>query len=420
MINKILTILTLIFVITSCDLHPKEQKQENTINAVFKNITEPAPKSSAMEQNTKPLKVAVMLPLTGSYQNIGFESLEVLQMATNDFGDKLSLVPFDSNENFNDFATLSESLKEDGFNVIIGPIFNFETLALAESEQSIPIISLSNDKTINKPNVIVFGSNQDEKIASAVSFFVGRGKMNFITLLPNSNNGSRIYRDIKASIEANSANLMRAEFYDDTGIADVSKFIYKVLGGLKQNIYTSNETEEVLTEREIRIMQEKNPNLQLDDLYVKDTKVAEVIFISSLSQLESITEILKEPKNQKRLEGVEIFFIDGGELNDNLNLFEGGYIYSDYSSEALEFKRKFNEIYEKNPTKISGFLYDAIFYSIYVNNNTFGTPKLNDFKNKYRGFVGINGAFYIDDTNSVKRAGRIIKVINGELINLSY
>ena len=411
-LKKIKIVFILSLFIFSCS---KEVKKSNkSINDFFETINEDATKYNKTNdiknkttfsqiESKKNIKIATILPLSGAYSDTGKEGIDVVNMFKDS---KVSIHIFDTGSNPENIPLSATDIKNNDFDVIVGPIFNYETEKLAEIETQKPIISLSNDSTISRQNVITFGLNQEEKIIDAVSFFANREMVNFITLLPNSTNGSRVYKSLKNTIHINSGNLMRAEFYDKTGISGVSKYVQKVLNGITEKTYTSNATGEALSERQIKLLQEKNPSLDLNDYTIKETK-ADVIFVLGSSDLEEIVSILNEQKNQNKLKDVIVLFLDSDLTKIKYNGY--GAFYEEGFNEAY-FQSAFEVLYNKKPSKLSSVLHDAISYSIYVNNNTLGGLEFVDLKRKYSGFEGINGSFMVRENNSLRRLGKVVTV----------
>jgi outer membrane PBP1 activator LpoA protein len=222
----------------------KTAKKPN-LDSFFEQILEEMPENISIQnqeftaiQSKKALRVAVILPVTGAYSKIGADSLDMVSFLEKKMGEKLQVKVFDTESKKTSIKKISDQINTIDFDVIVGPIFNFETVELA-SLQPLPIISLSNDKEINKKNVIVFGQNQDDQIKDTITFFAQQDKGNFMALFPNSPNGSRLYKVFKRSMEANKSEIMRVEFYDEDGISDVSRYVNKVINGLVQKTYTS-------------------------------------------------------------------------------------------------------------------------------------------------------------------------------------
>jgi hypothetical protein len=418
-IIKLIFIIFLLF-LYACEntsIKKNRKKPKPNLNTFFENITEEAPQR--IEKNPlseiyskKPLNVAVFLPLSGNYAKIGEEGYEVVRLANSKLGNNLKITIFDTNSNKNSINYLHKKLQEDNFDLIIGPIFNFETKELANFERKIPILSLSNDKTIKFNNVITFGSSQNEKITDSVEFFTQNDKKNFVAIFPNNIQGSSNYKIFQKSVSANNGEIMRVEFYDDTGISDISKYVQKIINGMKETTYTSQDEQETLTQKQMSDLEAKNPNITKN--YEEKTKSADVIFVSASGPyLEQIAKILRDAKLRGKLDEVSIFFLEVDFPITNPKLFEEIFFYSTVNLPSYQdFTDEYKSRTGKNPTKLGRILYDAIFYSTFVKNNSFGDIDLYNFSRQAHKFTGVEGNFIITREKIARRYGNIIFIKN--------
>ena len=122
-------------------------------------------------ENEKVLKIGVLLPLSGKFQNIGESFLKAIQLALYDISNKnIKIYPKDSKANALDSYKKAKEFENLDINIVIGPIF-FESLEKLNEINSITFISLTN-KTNNIPkNTIAFGINLDSQIDILKKYF---------------------------------------------------------------------------------------------------------------------------------------------------------------------------------------------------------------------------------------------------------
>ena len=114
--------------------------------------------SSAANQSSdeKVLKIGVLLPLTGQFQNIGESFLKAIQLALFDIGNKnIKIYPKDSKGTAFDSYLSAKEFEELGIQVVIGPIF-FESLERLSEINNITFISLTNKTQMIPKNTIAF------------------------------------------------------------------------------------------------------------------------------------------------------------------------------------------------------------------------------------------------------------------------
>ncbi|SVD87339.1 uncharacterized protein METZ01_LOCUS440193, partial [marine metagenome] len=153
-----------------------------TINssAVTQNST------GTSEENENILKIGILLPLSGKFQNTGESFLKAIQLALFDIGNKnIKIYPKDSKANALDAYLSAREFEELGIKIVVGPIF-YESLERLNEIHNITFISLTN-KTDNIPkNIIAFGINVDSQIDALKKYFNEIKISKTLLLSPNS------------------------------------------------------------------------------------------------------------------------------------------------------------------------------------------------------------------------------------------
>ena len=104
-------------------------------------------------ENEKILKIGVLLPLSGEFQEIGESFLKAIQLAVYDISNKyIKIYPKDSKGNALASYESAKKFEELGIEIVIGPIF-YESLERLNEINNITFISLTN-KTKEIPNNI--------------------------------------------------------------------------------------------------------------------------------------------------------------------------------------------------------------------------------------------------------------------------
>ena len=79
-------------------------------------------------ENKRVLKIGVLLPLSGKFQDTGQSFLKAIQLALFDIGNKnIKIYPKDSKANALDAYLSAKEFEELGIKIVIGPIF-YESL----------------------------------------------------------------------------------------------------------------------------------------------------------------------------------------------------------------------------------------------------------------------------------------------------
>ena len=122
-------------------------------------------------ENEKVLKVGVLLPLSGPFENMGESFLKAIRLALFDIGNKnIKIYPKDSKANALNTYLSAKEFEELGIEVVIGPIFH-ESLEKLNEINNITFISLTNKTRKIPKNTIGFGINIDSQIEALKKYF---------------------------------------------------------------------------------------------------------------------------------------------------------------------------------------------------------------------------------------------------------
>ena len=122
-------------------------------------------------ENEKILKVGVLLPLSGEFQDIGESFLKAIQLALFDISNEyIKIYPKDSKGNALDAYRSSKEFEEQGINIVIGPIF-YESLERLGEINKITFISLTNKTKEVPKNTIAFGVNIESQVDAIKKYF---------------------------------------------------------------------------------------------------------------------------------------------------------------------------------------------------------------------------------------------------------
>ena len=95
-------------------------------------------------EDSNVLKVGVLLPLSGKFQDIGESFLKAIQLALYDIGNKnIKIYPKDSKGNALNTYLSAKEFEEQGIKIVIGPIY-YENLERLGEINKITFIALTN------------------------------------------------------------------------------------------------------------------------------------------------------------------------------------------------------------------------------------------------------------------------------------
>ena len=360
-------------------------------------------------ENEKILKIGVLLPLSGEFQNLGRSFLKSIQLALYDISNEnIKIYPKDSKGDALGSYQAGKEFEEQGIEIVIGPIF-FKNLERLGEVNNVTFISLTNKTDQIPKNTIAFGINIESQIVALKKYFNKIKVSKTILLSPKS---EFIYQS-ESIAKKDILNFYRTYFYDTNP---------KKITGEIEKITKYRERKKDL-ERRIKI-------LEKSDLY-KD--------IQELKQLEQMHTLGKVNFDSvvivdfgERLKSVLTSFMFSDVSSNKVSFFTITQWFDttffnesamqnlhfpsiDYKN-LMKFNKKFSKTFNEEPIEVSILAYDALglIYYCWLN---------NDFKFKSehlyskKGFKGLHGEFVIEN-NLTQQKLKVYKVSEKKFIEV--
>ncbi|MBV8777981.1 MAG: penicillin-binding protein activator [Alphaproteobacteria bacterium] len=151
--------------------------------------TPPQPGLPPAAASGGPVKVAVLLPLSGPNAELGKAMLEAAQLALfTTGGDRLTLVPRDTTGTPNGAADAAKAVIAEGAKLILGPLIADEAVAVRPVAQAagVNVIAFATKTEVAGGNIFLMGFLPRQEVAREVSFAHQQGLSRFAALAPNS------------------------------------------------------------------------------------------------------------------------------------------------------------------------------------------------------------------------------------------
>jgi ABC-type branched-subunit amino acid transport system substrate-binding protein len=365
--------------------------------------------NESLKKKENILKIGVLLPLSGKFQNIGESFLKSIQLALLEVENKnIKIYPKDSKGNALDAYDSAKEFEEMGINIVLGPIF-YESIVELEKINKITFISFTNKATNIPKNVISFGVNVDSQIKVLKEYFKKIEASKTLFLSPNSE-----FEQQSESIKKKDILKFYRTYSYDTNPKKITAQIGKITKykerkrDLEKRIKILEKSDLYKDKNELKILEQKHTlgKVNFDSVVILDFGERLKSVLSSFM----FSDVSSEEVNFFTLNQ----WFDESLFNENAmqNLY----------FPSIDFKnlKKFNKKYEKTfgvkPNKVSILAYDAlglIYYCWYNNNKNFNS---NQLYNK-NGFKGLQGKFVIKN-NFSKQNLKIYKVSNKKFIKV--
>ena len=359
----------------------------------------------------EPVRVAIMLPLTGDKQEIGKALLGAASMALFDAYDpRVTLIPFDTKANAEGAAFALEAVLEADVDVVLGPIFSesIKVVGPLLAAENITMIGFSSDTRVASLGQFIMGFAPEEEVKRVMRYAVKKGHKSFAALVPKGLYGKRVLTALGGALEYSGARLMAMEEY-----APSADSVFDPVKNLAN--YTSRKR---LRDDEMEAMEAIDSDVTLDIIKELETKevIGEVNYTAVLvpeggELLRTIAPLLP----YYEVDPAKVKLLGTGLWNDSSLLKEpplqGAWFAAPEPDKPADFMQKFEALYGSKPPRIATLAYDAMALVVWrmrhpIAEERYSVEALLD----PRGFHGVDGLFRFKSDGTVERSLAILEV----------
>ena len=352
-------------------------------------------------ENNNTLKIGLLAPLTGEYQNLGYSLLYSLQLALDEIDDKnVMIIPRDSGSN--DKEKLNQAIKEirsQGAKIIIGPINN-DDFEEVKKFNDLVFISPSNKDPEFENNIISMGVSFESQILALKKFLKKQKKKKTIILIPKNQYEKFIesklskidFKNYKIFKYSPDPKILTGEIETLTNYSQRKKNLE-----LRKKMFEDKEDEQ--SKRELERLEQRYT--------LGEVNFDSVIIIDFGTNLKSVlTSLVFTDVDQKK-----VLFTTVNQWFDESIFYENTvktlYYPSVNYKEFRKYKNNYFKTFGNYPSEIAILAYDAIglIYYAWKKNNKINSVNDFSFKGKIKGKIGIfsfNNKKIIQDLNIYK------------------
>ena len=409
-----------------------------------------------LAKETKPdegiLKVGLIVPLSGRYQEIGKSVLNSIRLALSKIdNDQIEIFPKDNYSNPEKTLFAAKQLESEGVRIVIGPVF-YQNLIYLGEVQNLTFLSLSNKTTTIPENVITIGINANSQISAIVDFIKKENLNKTIVLVPKSN----FEDELRNALVKSKYEFMNIYSYDvkpdklTSQIKQITAYderkekLEKIIEFVERRIEILEKEEELKNLKKKYILQEVDLNsVVLSEKELKNLKKKYTLLDTQINreELENLKkkhaisldnqineEELKNLKKKYTLGELDFDSVIIANFGENLKSVTNSFSFSDVTAQDVKFitlnqwfdetllkessanqiyfpsinlanYSKFRETYFKNynkyPLQISILSYDILGLIYYIDKVQGSNLKKNIFNKK--SYVGEVGEFSFED-----------------------
>jgi len=359
----------------------------------------------------EPIKVGILLPLSGRNATVGQNLLEAAEMALYDIGDdRLVLVPGDTGDTPGQTATATQELLDKGVEVILGPLFsaNVSTAAPIANAEGVNLIAFSNSRDVAAPGAYLMGFLPGAEVKRIVDFARGHGLKRFAALIPNSDYGNLVLQEFQKAVTADGGHLEKIEIYprDTQGLDDYVRRLAdydrreKLLNQDKADLRSYGDDDlahDALTDLAGR---ETLGDVDFDAVFIPEGGIV----LRALAPLLPYYDI--DPEHVKLL---------GTGLWDDTNVSRepamiGGWFAAPEPAAAKIFSQRFTKTFGAAPPRIASLAYDAMALAATLSKDPpekrFSMAAITD----PNGFKGVDGVIRFNADGTSDRGLAVLQV----------
>lgn len=324
--------------------------------------------------NRRIVRVGLLLPFSLRPQDAS-SLYSAAELALFDHGDQnMLLIPRDAGADANSASAAAQALRNDGADIIIGPVLRegVEGAAQAVRSDNIPVIGFSSDRTVAGNGVYLLSFQLEDEISRLVSYAVSRNLRSIALLAPSNEYGRRVEESLRAEAQARGVTITQSI------------------------LYARNETEAGAAATRMTAA-------------LQGTQA--ILIADNGGPLRAIgAAFARAGVNSQRVQflGTSAW---AGDAQREPTLAGGWYVSTDAGARS-DFETRYQSAYSREPTRLASLAYDAVSLAALLSRDRgaqgFTRPALENSE----GFLGSDGIFRFRQNGSIERGLAIMEVRN--------
>lgn len=381
--------------------------------------TAPQSPMSPVMPSLPPVKVALLLPLSGPQADLGQALLQAAQLALFDMGYKnFELMPRDTRGTPQGAGQAAQAVISEGAQLILGPLFAQEVQAAKPiaARYSINMIAFSTDWSLAGGNTYIMGFLPFAQVQRVAQYAAQNGFRKIGILAPNTDYGNAViaaYNSMAYRAGLNTADVVRFAPDDDENNATLVRNFTKY----DSRMQALEEQKMPLEDRLKANPRDADAKAQLKQLE-ENFKTQMLPFDAVLlpvggEQARTIAGLLSyyelEPDAVKRL-GTGLWDEPGLATEPSL---DGAWFAAPSPDLRRDFERKYTDLYGLRPPRLASLAYDATALAAVLARTGFqrdGRPAFDQSSlSNPNGFAGIDGIFRFRPDGLIERGLAVLE-----------
>lgn len=371
----------------------------------------------------RPVRVAILVPLSGTHADLGKTMVRAAEMALFDIGyDFIHLMPRDTQGTSDGARKAAEAALNDGTEIILGPLFGHSVKA-AQSvlrSKNIKMIAFSTDWSLASSRTFIMGFLPFAQVVRIAEYAVSQGMRSIGILAPDTDYGNAVIATYEAAAQHYGFNPPKVARYADQ--QDATEVTRAFTGFGERNVELQDLIQSMESQLEAHpddeITRQELTQLKRMDTWGKAPFDAILLPVGgdharAMASLLSYYDL--GPDEVKRL-GTGLW--DDPSLASEGSL-EGAWFSAPSPSFRESFEKRYKDIYGNRPVRLATLAYDATaLVAILAKRglDTRGVPAFDhsDLTNP-NGFAGLDGIFRFRPDGLVERGLAVLTFSKGQI-----
>jgi len=360
------------------------------------------------------VRVAVLLPLSGSSAELASSMLSAAEMAVFEIADdKFILLPFDTQGTPEGAAAAAEAAIRGGAQVILGPLLasSVEAVAPLARVAGVHVVAFSNSRSVAGNGVFIMGFVPKQQVDAIVEYAVGQGLLRYAVLAPQDAYGATVVESMKESVGVLNATTVDARFYDPS-IADQSSDV-KAIADYDQRRRALLEQRAQLQRQHDEVSQQALKRLEKRDT-IGDVAFDALLLPETGQKLRSLASLLSY--YDVDLPAVRFLGLRNWDELKNPEsepALIGAWFAAPSPAEHERFLNRFQDAFGKTPARLASLAYDATALAAVLAQDG-GDPRFSfDALTNRNGFLGVDGLFRLGPDGVAQRKFAILEIEKG-------
>jgi ABC-type branched-subunit amino acid transport system substrate-binding protein len=385
------------------------------------------PQGSAAQRN-RPVKIGLLVPLSGKGKDIGKAIMNAAQMAIfNMQANNFRLMPRDTRGTAKGARKAARDVLEDGAQLIIGPLFAESVRAAGNiaSDHNVNVIGYSTDWRVAGGNILTMGFLPYNQVRRVMTYANAQGYRKFGVIAPDNMYGDAVmesYTHLTSRRDLKTVDVMRYNKSDSSISPRIREFT-RYDKRLKQEPLASQIEDAKKTNKNGKDQKNKDKDKdkpQPGETIAKGPPPFEAVLMAvGGDQAQAMANLLSyyelPPDRVKRL-GTGLW--DDAGLAGESNLDGAWYAAPDPRLRS-DFEKRYAQNYDTKPPRLATLGYDSAALAIVLGRRGLrqrGQPAYTwSDLTVANGFAGIDGIFRFRDGGLVDRGLAVLEIDEGEI-----